>query len=73
MKAKKRKRLIKTKEEKKKALSKWRDRQKCQECGSEKNLTVHHKTPKSCGGLDRSWNYEVLCRGCHGKEHKEDA
>lgn len=44
-----------------------RDGQRCQFCGSTKNLTAHHVVPAS---VDPALRYEVrngitLCRGCH--------
>jgi len=58
---------------KRQGLSMWRDGQKCQKCGSVKNLTIHHKIHKSCGGVDEKWNYEILCRRCHDLEHSKGA
>ena len=38
---------------------------KCEICGTNENLTIHHYLPKSEGGKDEAKNYMVLCRGCH--------
>lgn len=44
---------------------------KCERCGSEKDLQVHHKEPVKglprIGEVNRRENLEVLCRKCHGK------
>ena len=42
----------------------------CQQCGSEKNLMVHHIKPIEAGGnpLDED-NCMVLCRDCHERLH----
>ncbi|MGG7079669.1 HNH endonuclease [Clostridium sardiniense] len=45
---------------------------RCEECGSNKNLNVHHKT------YDNIWNerdedLEVLCQPCHYRRHFESA
>ena len=42
----------------------------CEECSSETDLTVHHKTPLSHGGTNKASNLEVLCLNCHRKYHK---
>lgn len=49
-----------------------RDGHRCQKCGSESDLHVHHKTPKSVGGTNGPGNLVTLCRGCHAMEHVND-
>lgn len=46
-----------------------RDSFKCRECGFQKNLTVHHVTPKYAGGLDEQENLITICASCHNKKH----
>lgn len=41
----------------------------CNECGSWRNLTIHHIIPKSRGGLNHRSNLICLCADCHKKEH----
>ena len=38
---------------------------KCEKCGSEENIVIHHKN-----GYNNSLNdLEILCKKCHGEEH----
>lgn len=37
---------------------------KCEECGTEKQLVMHHEDYK------KQFNIKVLCRSCHNKLHK---
>ena len=46
-----------------------RDRWRCQECGSLRNLQVHHLQPRSQLGSDTITNLITLCALCHGKRH----
>ncbi len=47
---------------------------KCQRCGwSEARCDVHHKTPKSKGGLHTISNAIVLCPNCHRVHHEGGA
>ena len=46
-----------------------RDGWRCQECGSLKNLQVHHLQPRSQLGDDTMTNLITLCSRCHGKRH----
>ena len=46
-----------------------RDGWRCQECGSLKNLQVHHLRPRSQLGSDTMTNLITLCALCHGKRH----
>ena len=48
-----------------------RDAGICVTCGTDKNLMVHHKKPKSDGGDDSLDNLETLCKSCHLKAHAE--
>lgn len=43
----------------------------CQECGSDKNLTVDHIFPLSLKGSDSISNKQLLCLGCNGKKGAE--
>ncbi len=43
----------------------------CERCGSDKNLQVHHKNYKNIFHEEPS-DLEILCNGCHFKEHGLD-
>ena len=47
-----------------------RDRWRCQNCGSAKDLQVHHLQPRSQLGDDTMQNLITLCIPCHGEWHK---
>jgi len=42
-----------------------RDKHKCQECGTNKCLTVHHVKPRQGGGKNEARNLITLCSKCH--------
>lgn len=42
----------------------------CQNCGSTKNLQIHHIVPIGNGGNETLGNLTVLCLDCHKKVHK---
>jgi len=42
---------------------------KCESCGWDDNLTVHHKTYRRFGGQELPEDLEVLCRTCHERVH----
>lgn len=51
----------------------------CENCGSEKNLTIHHKDRNGITAIKRGGeinnsidNLSLLCRKCHGSEHFGD-
>ena len=46
-----------------------RDGWRCQDCGSSKDLQVHHSQPRSQLGDDVLQNLITLCIHCHGKLH----
>ena len=46
-----------------------RDGWKCQNCGSAKDLHVHHLTKRSRLGNDELDNLITLCAICHLREH----
>ena len=46
-----------------------RDGWRCQQCGSAKNLQVHHLKARSQLGGDLMQNLITLCVSCHGKLH----
>lgn len=48
-----------------------RDSYTCQNCGSDKDLHVHHVTPRWDGGGNELQNLMTLCRNCHEKLHQE--
>ena len=41
---------------------------KCERCGSDQNIHVHHKHYNNLG-RERLRNLEILCRNCHAKHH----
>ena len=47
-----------------------RDNYKCVECGSNKNLNVHHNIHRSDGGSNSEDNLVTLCGKCHMDKHK---
>jgi 5-methylcytosine-specific restriction endonuclease McrA len=51
-----------------------RDKYKCQKCGSNKKLRVHHKYPVSTHWMFENdlWNGITLCKECHEIEHKKE-
>lgn len=49
---------------KKKRLLLQHDR--CELCGDQRGLEVHHIIPRVCGGSDELDNLIVICRKCHG-------
>jgi len=46
---------------------------KCQRCGRQKPLDVHHRWEWTYLFLffERDWMIEALCRECHNDEHEE--
>ena len=46
-----------------------RDGWRCQQCGSSKNLDVHHIKQRSALGADAETNLITLCRNCHRHVH----
>jgi 5-methylcytosine-specific restriction endonuclease McrA len=46
-------------------------RPKCERCGSKKSLEVHHLTYKRIFNEEPE-DLEVLCKGCHYKEHESE-
>ena len=42
---------------------------RCNYCGSIKNLHIHHIIPLSKGGQNSLGNLEIVCRDCHLKLH----
>ncbi|MEK6829426.1 MAG: HNH endonuclease [Nanoarchaeota archaeon] len=47
---------------------KTRDKFKCVDCSSNKNLSVHHIIPYSISKNNSFWNLETLCRSCHARK-----
>jgi 5-methylcytosine-specific restriction endonuclease McrA len=47
-----------------------RDGWRCQQCGSLRNLDVHHVRRRSALGDDAEANLITLCRDCHQMLHK---
>jgi 5-methylcytosine-specific restriction endonuclease McrA len=45
-----------------------RAKHRCERCGKESGLQVHHKTYKNLGN-EQEIDLEVLCRDCHEDEH----
>jgi len=46
-----------------------RDGWRCQSCGSQRDLQVHHVRPRSQLGHDALENLITLCVGCHQHHH----
>jgi 5-methylcytosine-specific restriction endonuclease McrA len=46
-----------------------RDNWRCQNCGRQQNLEVHHKKMRSQRGNDSDVNLITLCHSCHANEH----
>jgi 5-methylcytosine-specific restriction protein A len=46
-----------------------RDAWRCQQCGSMKNLEVHHLKARSQLGHDYHENLITLCNACHSETH----
>ena len=46
-----------------------RDGWRCQDCGTMKDLQVHHIKRRSQLGGDVAQNLITLCASCHGKRH----
>lgn len=51
------------------ALALKRDGHRCRRCGSARRLQVHHRIPRSEGGLKVLANVETLCKSCHLTSH----
>ncbi len=47
-----------------------RDGWRCQSCGSQRDLQVHHVKPRSQLGHDALENLITLCVGCHRRQHE---
>ena len=47
-----------------------RDGWRCQQCGSFRNLDVHHMKRRSANGDDAETNLITLCRKCHQFLHR---
>lgn len=45
---------------------------KCESCGGQNELTIHHKTPSNMGGDHKAENLVILCLPCHHKQHGTD-
>ena len=52
-----------------KAFVRFRDKHKCQQCGSEEHIEVHHIQHREDGGSDRPDNLVCLCHTCHYDHH----
>lgn len=46
-----------------------RDGWRCQSCGCQRDLHVHHVTSRSQLGHDASENLITLCAACHLRQH----
>ena len=46
-----------------------RDGWRCQQCGSSKDLQIHHIQPRSRMGSDIEENLITLCSRCHRRAH----
>ena len=54
-----------------KAFIRFRDKHKCQQCGREEHLEVHHIQHREDGGSDRPDNLVCLCHECHYDHHNK--
>lgn len=45
---------------------------RCERCGSQNDLRVHHKHRVHAGGGNEPENLEVVCWDCHHTEHAEE-
>ena len=52
-----------------KAFVRFRDKHKCQQCGREEHIEVHHIQHREDGGSDRPDNLICLCHKCHYDYH----
>lgn len=57
-------------ERKRKRAARKRDGRRCQACGSDKELTVHHIVPRHRSGPTHRKNLITLCRTCHDQWHR---
>ena len=53
-------------------LAQWKNTKLCADCGTTKDLTLHHINPKRDGGSYKRNNLAVLCRRCHNEENKKE-
>jgi 5-methylcytosine-specific restriction endonuclease McrA len=44
---------------------------KCEQCGSERYISVHHIRWQCHGGSDNADNLKLLCHSCHKFEHMQ--
>jgi transcriptional regulator NrdR family protein len=58
--------------EKKKRYIRRRDGNKCQKCGEEEDLHVHHIEPISEGGDNDNLNLITVCADCHRAIHHKN-
>ena len=42
---------------------------RCQKCGSDDRVAVHHLKPRKQGGTDTMDNLQALCHSCHNSAH----
>jgi 5-methylcytosine-specific restriction endonuclease McrA len=42
-----------------------RDGYRCVECGTDENLTLDHRIPKSRGGSNEDSNLQTMCAACN--------
>jgi len=54
-------------------VGKIRRGNKCELCGNQKGLTIHHKIKLSRGGTSEPSNLQTLCNECHVALHQEEA
>lgn len=54
------------------AQAKKRDGQRCQDCGSTKNLVVHHIRYRDDWDDTRLEDLVTLCKPCHKKRHRRN-
>ena len=55
-----------------KAFVRFRDKHKCQQCGREEYIEVHHIQHRADGGSDRPDNLICLCHKCHYDHHNKE-
>ncbi len=59
--------MSKARQRNQKRMDYLRQKQRCELCGAETKLELHHIIPLSCGGRDKAGNWMAVCHSCHSK------